>query len=269
MSLAFIVTGLMMLVNGSENNQPAIKNVELASLPTIKHNAFKKGEKLNYEISYGWFDAGTATIEIKNESQKINERDVLHVVGLGKSAGAFDWFFKVDDRYETYMDAEGIFPWVFVRDIHEGDFSMKQNYTFNHFEQTVTTQKQKEYKVPIGIQDMISSFYRARVNDYSKVKPGDVFEFKAFVDDEIWPLKIKYLKNEKKEVGDKTFDCMVFVPVVQTGRIFKEEEDMKVWITRDKNKIPVMAEAQILVGSITMELVNYSGLANPIAIIED
>jgi hypothetical protein len=58
---------------------------------------------------------------------------------------------------------------------------------------------------------------------------------------------------------------MVFRPVVQTGRIFKKEEDMTVWITRDKNRVPVLAKAKILVGSITMELIDYQGLANPIA----
>lgn len=267
MSTALIFSGLMILLNGSQS--PNESNISNPKIPEIKHQAFRKGEKLNYKISYGWFDAGIATIEIKQEYHQINNRDALHIVGIGKSIGAFDWFFKVDDRYETYIDSEGVFPWLFVRDIHEGDFSMKQQYRFDQFKQTVTTQKKEVHDVPLGIQDMISSFYRARILDYAKAKPGDIFEFEAFVDDKIWPLKIKYLKNEHKVVGDKKFDCMVFVPVVQTGRIFKNEEDMKVWITRDANKIPVMAEAKILVGSITMQLTNYSGLANNIAIIKD
>jgi hypothetical protein len=58
------------------------------------------------------------------------------------------------------------------------------------------------------------------------------------------------------------------VPVVQEGRIFEEEEDMIVWITDDKNKIPVLAQAKVLVGSIKMELVEYQNLSNPIAKID-
>lgn len=235
------------------------------TLPSVKHSAFKKGERLKYVVSYGWIDAGEAVIEIKNEEKKIAGRDVMHMVGTGKSLGAFNFFFEVRDRYESYVDANGVFPWKFVRDISEGGFKMKQTYNFDQLKKKVTTNKGQEIEVPLGIQDMISSFYRARAMDFSNAKPGQTFAMDAFVDGEVWPMKIRYIKNEKIEVDKGTFNCMVFRPVVQTGRIFKEEEDMTVWITKDKNKVPVLAKAKVLVGSITMELTEYSGLANPVA----
>lgn len=234
-------------------------------LPIVQHHAFKKGERLSYEVSYGWLDAGIADIEIKKEDKTIGGRDVLHVVGTGTSTGTFNWFFKVRDRYETYMDRKGVFPWIFIRDIHEGGFELKQYYSFDHYEQKVETNKGKVFDVPLGVQDMISSFYYARTLNMKYAQPGQIFEIKAFVDNEVWPLKIKYLRNEIVEVDQGSFDCMVFVPVVQTGRIFKDEEDMLVWITRDENKIPILAKASVLVGSITMEITGYQGLANPIA----
>jgi hypothetical protein len=236
-----------------------------ASLPKVKHDAFRKGERLEYNVSYGWLDAGEAVIEIKKEQHNIAGRPVMHVVGTGTSQGTFNWFFKVRDRYETYMDEQGVFPWIFVRDIHEGGFDLKQYYTFDHYKKKVKTDKGKEFEVPLAVQDMISSFYRARAIDFSNVKPGQVFEIQAFVDNEVWPLKIKYLRNERISIERGTFDCMVFVPVVQTGRIFKEEEDMMVWVTNDQNKIPVLAKASVLVGSIDMELRDFSGLAHPVA----
>ena len=61
------------------------------------------------------------------------------------------------------------------------------------------------------------------------------------------------------------FDCMVFHPVVQEGRIFEDDNDLTVYITNDKNKIPVLAKAKVLVGSIRMELTDYKNLANPVA----
>jgi len=245
-----------------------ITDITYDRLPSVNHHAFKKGERLEYEVSYGWIDAGEAIIEIKQEEKKIAGRDVMHVVGTGNSLGTFNWFFKVRDRYETYMDTEGVFPWIFVRNIEEGGFKLKQLYTFDQFKKRVKTDKNKYFDVPLGVQDMISSFYRARAIDYSHVKPGDVFEIPAFVDNEVWPLRIKYVRNEVIEVDKGKFDCMVFVPVVQQGRIFKKEEDMQVWVTRDENKIPILAKAHILVGSIDMEIRDYSGLANPIAKIE-
>lgn len=267
MSLSIFLSGVLAFSNPTKADSAI--TIRTAVLPKVSHSAFSKGEKLSYELSYGWIDAGEAVIEISNQSHYIDDREVLHVIGTGTSKGAFDWFFKVRDRYETYLDAEGVFPWRFVRNIHEGGFELKQDYQFNPIEGKVVTDKDQEFEVPFGVQDMISSFYRARANDYSKVKPGDIFEFKAFVDNEVWPLKIKYLRDEEIEVEDITYDCMVFVPVVQSGRIFKNEEDMKVWITKDKNKIPVFASAEVLVGSIDMKLKSYEGLSNPVAIIED
>lgn len=269
MEFAFIVSGLLMAFQpGQGQSTVAMNETETVELPKVKHHSFKRGERLEYEVSYGWVDAGEAIIEITPEKKTIAGRDVMHVVGTGNSLGAFNWFFPVRDRYETYMDAEGVFPWIFVRDIHEGGFDLKQYYTFDQFKRKVKTDKGKEYDVPLGVQDMISSFYRARAIDFSDAKPNQVYEIQAFVDDEVWPLRIRYLRNETIEIDCGKFDCMVFVPVVQKGRIFKKEEDMMVWVTNDDNKIPILAKAHILVGSITMELRDFKGLANPVSIIE-
>lgn len=272
MKHALIVTGALLAAQAAapvfefERQEVATpSSEEVMQLPRTPHHAFKRGERLEYEVSYGWLDAGEAIIEVKEDRRKIGERSVMHVVGTGRSKGTFDWFFKVRDRYETYMDEEGVFPWIFVRDIHEGGFELEQYYTFDHLGKKVKTDKGKEFEVPLGVQDMISSFYRARALDMRNVKPGDIFEMQAFVDNEVWPLKIKFLRFESIEIDKGEFDCMVFVPVVQKGRIFKEEEDMMVWVTNDDNKIPVMAKASVFVGSIKMELVDYEGLANPIA----
>lgn len=267
---AIIVGGLAAIATGAVDHHPTVPefNIEPDStitLPSVNHSAFQRGELLEFDISYGWLDAGEAIIEITHERETINERPVMHVVGTGNSRGTFNWFFKVRDRYETFLDEEGVFPWLFVRDIHEGSFELQQEYQFDPYTKTALSNKGKSYEVPLGVQDMISAFYKARTLDLQKAKPGQIFELEAFVDNEVWPLKIKYLRDETIEIDRGTFDCQVFVPVVQTGRIFKEEEDMLVWVTKDRNHIPVLAKASILVGSIDMELRDFSGLANPVA----
>lgn len=269
MEFAFVLSGLLMALQPVQGQGPDTKKeADVVKLPKVTHNAFKRGERLEFNVSYGWVDAGEAIIEITHEKKVIAGRDVMHVVGTGNSLGAFDWFFEVRDRYETYMDAEGVFPWIFVRNISEGGFKLKQYYTFDQFKRKVKTNKGKEFDVPLGVQDMISAFYRARAIDFSDAKPNQVYEIQAFVDEEVWPLRIRYLRTETIEIDRGKFDCMVFVPVVQKGRIFKKEEDMMVWVTNDDNKIPVLAKAKILVGSITMELRDFKGLANPVSIIE-
>ena len=230
----------------------------------VNNSSFKVGEKLTYTLHYGIIDAGRATLEVQQCDKKINNRDLIHIVGKGKSLGAFNWFFKVQDRYETYMDAESMIPWMFIRRVYEGGYKINQDYTFYQHKQKVSDGK-KNYEVPENIQDMISSYYYARTIDFSNAQKGDIFEFNSFVDGEVYPLKIKYLGKETIKIRKGKFKCMKFVPVVQKGRIFKTEDDLQVWISDDENKIPLLAKAKILVGSIKMEVTDYEGLKNPVS----
>ncbi len=115
---------------------------------------------------------------------------------------------------------------------------------------------------------MISAFYFARTLDFSTAKEGEVFEFPCFVDDEVWPLKIRYMGKETIKTDIGKIRCIKFRPVVQKGRVFKKEEDMNAWISDDKNRIPVRAEAKVLVGSIKMDITAFAGLVNPLALVE-
>ncbi len=247
--------------NTSKFDTIEIGNVKF---PKVENKAFKPGERLEYRLHYGFIDAGIAELTVEKLNKKINGRDIYHMVGKGRSKGTFDWFFKVRDRYETYVDAEGLFPWMFVRRVDEGGYKFSQDYVFYQHKQKVKTQDNKEFEVPLGVQDMLSAFYYARNMDFSKAKEGDVFTITTFVDDEVWPLKIKYAGKDIVKVNGKKYKALKFHPVIQTGRIFKDEDDLNVWISDDNNKVPLLAEAKILVGSIKMELEDYDGLASPL-----
>lgn len=247
--------------NADRKNKASDKN----SFRAVQNEAFRKGEMLEYRVHYGFIDAGTARLEIREEEKKIAGRSVFHAIGTGKSHWTFDWFFKVRDHYESYIDEEGVFPWLFVRRVDEGGYIIKQDYAFYQNKDTVDNGAGKRFAVPHGIQDMFSAFYFGRTIDFGKAKEGDIFSIDAFIDDSVWTGKLKFIGIETVEIGLGKFNCLKFVPIVQKGRIFKKEEDLTLYITNDKNKIPVLAEAKILVGSIKMELQNYSGLANPVS----
>ncbi|NQX93182.1 MAG: DUF3108 domain-containing protein [Flavobacteriales bacterium] len=261
-SVLFLATGM---TQSYEPEKVLIDTLENKPLRSMDNPAWQAGEKLTYRIHYGFVDAGEAVIEVKNSPYTFNGRDAYHIVGTGRSLGAFNWVFKVRDRYETYVDKEGLFPYRFIRDINEGNFSKKQDYHFDPAKRAVKTHRDKQFATPEFVHDMLSSFYFARCLDYKDAKPGDIFTIDVFMDNEIYPLKIKYQKTENVEMRQGTFRCMKFVPVVQEGRIFKTEEDLNVWITDDENKIPILVKSKILVGSIKMEVVEYKGLKNPIA----
>ena len=238
---------------------------DVVPLRNVQHNAFKAGEKLTYVVHYGWVNAGLAIVELKESEREIQGRKVLHAVGKGYSLGAFNTFFKVDDTYESYFDAQGVFPWVFRRNVSEGGYEFTQDYVYNQHRREVTTQEPKTFKVPGSVQDMLSAFYYARTIDYSTAKVGDVYTIDCFLDNELWPLRMKFMGRETIKLRTGKYRCMKFQPVVQEGRIFKGNDDLNVWISDDGNCIPVLAQAKVLVGSIKMELSGFEGLVHPIA----
>jgi hypothetical protein len=235
-------------------------------LAKVNNQAFGPSEVLEYRVHYGFMDAGTARLEVDPIVKNLGGRTCYRVLGTGRSVGAFDWFFKVRDHYESYIDAEAMVPWLFIRKIEEGSYKKNQNVSFNHFKSTATSEK-KTIKTPGQVQDLISAFYYARTLDFEHAAVGDTFLINCYLDDETFPMVIKYTGKEKIKTKLGTFRCIVFKPYLLEGRVFKEKEGMTVWVTDDKNKIPVRAQAEILVGSVKMDITSYKGLANPLALV--
>jgi len=238
-------------------------NSSQAENPSSK--AYRVGEKLRYRVTYGFVDAGEATLELRESSKKANGKELIHAVGIGKTLGGFNTFYRVYDVYETYLDKNQAVPWYFKRRVDEGGYKISQDYVFNQNTKKVKNEKGKIYSVPTATQDMISSFYHARSLDMRNMHYGKTFDMNVFMDDELFTLKIKYLGDEKITIRKGEFLCHKFGPVMQKGRYFEKEEDVNFWITADANKIPVLVKAKIPVGSVKLQLVEWSGLANPMA----
>lgn len=244
----------MFLFGGAVNSQVKPRIIE--------NKAFKPGEIVEYRIHYGFVDAGEARLEIKEEYKDIGNKKCYHVVGIGETKGTFDWFFKVRDRYESYIDREAMAPLVFIRRVDEGGYTINQNVTFNHQKQIATSDK-LTIPVPEYVQDLVSAFYYARTFNFKDAKPGAIFPIDAYLDDEVFSMNIKFIGREVIKTKFGNIRCIKFRPMLLQGRVFKEEEDMTIWVSDDENKIVIRAQAEILVGSIKMDLKGYSGLASP------
>lgn len=263
-----LIAALFVIGSGFSQQQSNNPNAEVYT--PKRNDAFVIGEQLTYRLHYGLIEAGIATLEVMPETKEFGGRQTYHVVGIGKSTGAFDWFFKVRDRYESYIDKEALVPMAFIRRVNEGGYKINQNYVYNHPKKQVISEG-KTYDVPKDIndiQDMISAFYFARCIDFSNAKVGNVYTVNSFVDNEVFPLKIKYIGKETISTSIGKVRCIKFRPVIQKGRVFKNEEDLNVWISDDANRIPIRAQANILVGSVKMDLQDYKGLANALALVK-
>jgi hypothetical protein len=250
--LSYIVcTGILAVCSPASMAQNMLRKID--------NEAFKCGEKLTYRVHYGFLDGAYATIKIDDKAQVINGRSAFHVVGTGETKGAWDLFFKVRDRYETYIDVNSICPLMFIRRVNEGGYKINQDVVFDQEYHDINSNGKQFEKMPAYVQDMLSAFYFARTLPFTKEKPGKIDSVTTFVDNQIWLLKIKFIRFDTIETDVGRIRCMLFEPLVQKGRIFKKSEDLTVWISDDKNHIPLRAKANIFVGSIKMDLVSYSG----------
>jgi hypothetical protein len=225
----------------------------------IENKAFKLGEKLTFEVNYGFITAGYAEYSIP-KIVKIAGRDAYNVKFNVSSVSTFDPFYKVRDRYETFIDVEGIFPWRFEQHIREGGYSRDFSAFFDQRKSKAKT-SEGSYEIPKYVHDIVSALYLARTFDYSKMKVGDKVYLENFYKDKTYPLAILYKGKETVSVSAGKFDCIILEPLVQEGGLFKSEGTIVVWLTDDALKIPVKVKTKVLVGSIDAELSSYSGLA--------
>ena len=228
---------------------------------------YKVGEYAAYKVSFGPIWVGYADLEI-TEITSINNKPSFHIIGKGKTAPFFDWFFKVRDVYETFIDTSTLLPIEFNRAVNEGGHLINQHYSFNHNDSNVATQD-STFIIPLNTQDMLSALFYARTFKKESILDGNSFYVPIFMDDENYYLEIKYLQNEIVDTKWGKVDCMVFQPKMQEGRVFEDGEEMKIWISDDANHLLLRVETKVWAGAIKAVLDDYKELKYPLLIIEE
>ncbi len=227
--------------------------------PTIQSkNPFVHGEELIFKLHYGFINGGYASFKLQNKI--FEDKTVFHARAYGVTSGLTKTLFPVEDIYESYFDPITGLPYKAIRDISEGGYKYYNEVFFHHSDTSVTSQKSGKHKVPIGTLDMVSSLYYLRNLNIDTLKKGEVVYFTTYFADEIFPFHLRYKGKETVKTEFGKIRCHRFDPVVEPGRIFKSEDDMSFWLTDDENRIPVLIEFDLIVGSVKCELIKYKNL---------
>ena len=228
---------------------------------------FKSGEWLKYKISYsGWFKAGEATMVITNDT--LDNKQFYHVVAVGKTVGPINWFFKVNDRYESYFDKKDTSPYKFIRNINEGGYTKNLSIYFDHnlekaIINNIKTNEKTEKNINANSHDLISIIYYLRRNfNFRDIDDNNEITINTFLDYQNTKMKMKYLLTEVINTTFGKIKCLKIKPYVKSGRIFKKKESLTVWVTADKNRVPIRIKADLAVGAIRVDLEAFSGLNN-------
>ena len=249
--------------------------VQLNAQCAAQSNAFKSGEQLNFSVVYNWgmvwLESASASFKVK--STAVNNKPCFVFTGSGSTYPKYDWFFKVHDVFETTVDSASFRPLKFTAAISEGNKNDHHTYVFDLFKQrvyTIITRGKKKTSVdtldfrPCNA-DVLSAIYYARNIDYSKYAINDTISISVLLDGAVFPLYIRYLGKEvyTSPLFGK-YNCIKFRPLLVEGSIFRAGEHMTVWVTDDKNKVPLYVETEILVGKIKVSLSSMSGLKFPL-----
>ncbi len=233
------------------------------------NNTFQNGEKIVYKIYYNlnfvWIPAGEVTFKVFDEGTQ------YHYQAIGTTYSSYEWFYTVRDEYNSWVDKNTLLPNYSERNVSEGDYHIFEKISFNQRDRKMTVWRSKkrgeeetktEHTVTDCVHDVLSSLYQLRNQDFSNQQEGYSVPFRIFMDKEEFPLKMTYAGKEakKKVYGMGKYRTMKFQPDVIAGNVFKDEAKMSVWVSDDENRIPLMIETPVSVGSVKMVIKEYGGL---------
>jgi hypothetical protein len=239
------------------------------------NSTFKTEEELTYVISYNWFFVWTEVGEVKLaiHDSEYNGIPAYQIIGTGKTYDNWDWFFKVRDKYQCEVDKQTMKPLFFRRDIKEGNYNHYETYNFDFKNKVavsshkVNTNPEKTDTVKIHdcVFDVLGAFLYSRNLEFNKFKPGDTFPISIILDQEIYNISFRYVGIENLKVkyaGE--FECIKFSLSLIEGEMFKEEDKMNIWITNDKNHLPLYIESPIIVGKVKARISNIKETRYPL-----
>lgn len=260
-----VLSGVFVLLDVISHNTSVVEGSNFDC--NFPNTSFQHGEVLHYKVYYNWkfvwIPAGEVKFEVVEDS--LNYR----YVARGKSFSSYDNFFRVNDYYETTVDKNTMLPTAFVRHIEEGDYRKFDSLTFDHQQlevhslngKTKPKAKAKTFSIDSCALDLLSVMYSLRNTNTQKYNPGDALDITMFIDEEIYPIHVVYHKKERKKIKDLgKLNTLLIRPELIVGNVFKKGDQMNIWVSDDENKIPLLIESPISVGSVKAVLQSSSGL---------
>jgi hypothetical protein len=258
---SLVLTGAVLSSFTIESSISSSNAEDVFKYRKIINSAFTNNEKLEFRVHYGLINAASIVFEVGPALVQKYDRKCFNIKAEGKTLKSFDWAYKVRDRFETYIDAEAMAPISYNKSVQEDKYTDNDLVTFRHNSKKLFGVK-GILDMPVYTHDVISSIYYVRNIDFSKSKVGDKFPLDVYLDNKIYNLGFKYAGKETIATDIGKVKCIKLVPTLIVDRVFKDQDDMTVWISDDENKIPVRVKAKIMVGSIKVDLTSYSGLKN-------
>lgn len=272
--LTTLLSGLTIAVLLTAFSTPVVNhnNVPSNDQCGLTNQTFQHGEKLVYKLYYQlgfiWVPAGEVVFSVKDVGNAYEMR------ALGKTYSSYESIFKVNDYFYSKVDKSTMLPRNFVRIIEEGNyrlydsisFDQKRNVAMTYHGKSKDSAKPQMHRLNNCMHDIVSNMYNIRNLETSTLNKGDKIGLDMFFDKEVFPVNIRYGGKETKDIkGLGDFKTIKMVPDLVGGNVFKDGDKMTMWVSDDRNKIPLLIESPVSVGSIKAVLKSYSGLKHDLS----
>lgn len=237
--------------------------------------AFEAGEKLKYVMHYKWLgiktDVGEGTVYLSNAGSR-KGREVLQTRIVGSTYKFWDGFFKVRELFESRFYADNLRPLYFYRDTHEGKYKIKNTYHWDEGTNEIYARVERVKEEPLDTLlqgetctfDLPTMFYYARNINFDKIEKGVNQPLSFAIDEEIFNIYFRFIGREVKNIYSiGEWRTLKFAAKVVAGEVFNGKHEMYIWVTDDANKIPLLFEVPIIVGTMSGRLVEYENVKFP------
>ena len=236
--------------------------------------SFMDGEQITFVAYYTWglINTGVGELTTVVSHKGDGPEPYFETVASVKTYGFFDVFFKVRDTYEARFRARNLTPLYFSRDIHEGKYTIVNQFHFNkdhsinaHIVRSNNRIKDTVMQGKPCTFDLMTLLYFARNIETSTMNVGDQLSLSFVIDEEIHDLFFRFMGVEQKKVpGVGTFRCKKFSASLVAGVVFTGKEEMPIWISDDENRLPIWLESPTTVGRVSARISKYQGLKFPL-----
>ncbi len=212
-------------------------------------------EKISFDLKFGMVKGGTAVMTIHDTIY--NGKKAINYHLRGRTTGVTDKLFKVNDIYESTVDAKTHLPYRAVRNIRERSYRYYNEVFFFQEKDSIYSERTGGMKVPHKLSDFLTVFfYFVKNNLADDLDKGKAVEIATMHGHEVKNIKIKFSGFEMVESKMGMVECYVLSPVVDKGKVLKRADGVKFYISRD-TKIPIQLDFDMKVGTLRAVLDSY------------
>ncbi len=211
---------------------------------------FGPGEFLTYKVMLGIFDVGESSMGVA----AVEPTRGLDTYPLEWRIQGGIPFYKVDTRFQSWIDVERLVSLRFIQNQQEGHYTRFREFQFFPDEgrwERADNDEKGTLATPLPLDDL-SFIYFVRSLE---LQVGKEYRFDRYFKEESGnPVIVKVLRKDERTVPAGTFRTTVVQPIIRTKGFFSEGGEAELHFSDDARRVLVYMKTEMPGISLTLHL---------------